>query len=88
MINNIPRRLTSYKESVYDGSYNTEQLAYNSVTDFVNDIADIEIAIAIKDFPNDYKEDDIYNKFKKFKDSQRITRKELDELLEMYDYYI
>lgn len=85
---NSLRPLSSYKGTVYDMAYANRMVAYNSVEEFVNDIADTEISLAIGDFPNSYQEDELYKKYKKLKDSQEISQSELDELLEMYTYDI
>lgn len=83
---NETKPLKDYKGVVYDMAYNTKEVAYNSVEEFINDISDSEMSIAMVDFPKSYKDDEIYKNYKKLKDSQRISQSELNKLLDYYTY--
>lgn len=87
-MSNDKRPLSEYSGRVYDMAYKPKELVYESVSDFINDISNKEIEIAMNDFPSNYQVDEVYQKYRHLKDSQEITEKELNELLDTYQYDI
>lgn len=80
--------LKEIKGVVYDESYSPLEFAYGSVTDFIDDISKIEMNLAKSDFPESYKEDEFFIKYKKLKEDQSISMEDLNSLLENYSYII
>lgn len=81
-------KLSEIQGQVYDISYTPPIECWNNAEAFINDACDKEIETAIKDFPNDYENDELYQNAKQIKDSQEISVKELRELLDAYRYSI
>lgn len=81
-------KLSKIQGQVYDISYTPPEKCWNSAEAFINDACDKEIETAMKDFPNDYENDELYQNAKRIKNSQEISVKELRELLDAYRYSI
>lgn len=81
-------KLKDYKGIVYDLSYENKEKVYNNTEEFINDICNIEISLAIQDCPLTYANDEFYIKYKEIKENQEISLKELNYLLDSYDYNI
>lgn len=82
------RKVKDFEGKLYHLDADCE-LAYESVENFINDICDIEIELAINDCEvdgTDYKEDETYKIFKKIKEEQAIEETHLSDLLEAYAY--
>lgn len=85
------KKLIEYdkKGMIYCTDYSIHDIAYHNTSEFINHISDIEMELAISDCKGtgeDYRNDRLYKKYKRFKDTQMISKKELDKLFESYSY--
>lgn len=81
-------KLSEIQGQVFDVSYEPKEWCYDSVEEFINDVCDIEIEIAIVDFPESYERDEIYKNCKSIIDSQMINEKDLNSFLDSYCYEV
>lgn len=86
-----PREFKDYdkKGKLYATDYGVYDIPYNNVSEFINDISDKEMSLAIQDCKitgENVEEDPLYKKYKRLKNTQMISQNELNSLFEAYHY--
>lgn len=87
----MTRDLSFYdkKGEIYCTDYNENEIAYKNTTEFINDISNLEIRLAISDCEvsgENVEKDEHYIRYKRLVDTQKISDSELRDLFDFYSY--